>query len=147
MFKRIPSKREPGQTLWKALSEEFATYFERMGTRFGHFCVRYPQAIFGSMVALLLLSAALSFTVFHHPEQRSASIAAAQQTKRNAGKSPHPLDDGFSRILATGAALKKTLELKREVQGILAKGQLTRKDSLRLQQTLDSLAALQHQIH
>lgn len=149
MFKRIHSNRNPGDTLWKSLRQEFGSYFEQAGTSFGYFCANHPKAIFGSMVALLVLSAALSFTVFHHPAQRPGPGSGSAAPHHNAApiKSPHPLDDGFSRLLETGAALKQTLDLKQEVEAILAKGKISPADSLRLEQALDSLAAIQHQIH
>ncbi|NHA02537.1 hypothetical protein G7092_01950 [Mucilaginibacter sp. HC2] len=147
MFKRIHSNRDPGETLWKSLRQEFGSYFEQAGTSFGHFCANHPKTIFGSMVALLILSVALSFTVFHHPAQGPRSGSAAPHHNANPVKSPHPLDDGFSRILETGSALKQTLGLKQEVEAILAKGKISPADSLRLERDLDSLAAIQHQIH
>lgn len=146
MFKRIHSNRAPGETLWKSLRQEFGTYFEQSGTSFGQFCANYPKAIFGSMVVLLLLSASLSFTIFHHPTQGRVPASATPQHNPAQVKSPHPLDDGFSRILETGTALKHTLGLKQEVEDILAKGKISPADSLRLEKALDSLAAIQHQI-
>lgn len=144
MFKKIHSNRDPSETLWKALRKEFGHYFARAGRRFGQFCAGRPQFVFGLMVVLLVLSAVLSFTVFRHPAPGSAAL----HPKPAGQKSPHPhaLDDGFSRILETGAALKQTLELKQEVEVILAKGKLNHADSLRLEGALDSLGHLQHQI-
>jgi len=146
MFKRIHSNRDPGETLWKALSQEFGGYFQRAGTKAGQLCLHYPKFIFGSMVALLLLSIALSFTVFRHPALRPVSGSASPHHNPALLKSPHPVDEGFSRILQTGAALKETLGLKQEVESILAGGKLSHTDTVRLEQALDSLAILQHQI-
>lgn len=147
MFKRIHSNRDPGETLWKSLRQEFGTYVEQAGKSFGKFCANYPDAIFGSMVILLVLSVLLSFTVFHHPTEKRGSASAAPHHNPAQVKSPHPLDDGFSRILETGTALKHTLGLKQEVEDILAKGKISPMDSLRLEKALDSLATIQHQIH
>lgn len=147
MFKRIHSNRAPGETLWRSLRQEFGSYFEQAGTSFGQFCTNYPKTIFGSMVVLLLLSVFLSFTIFHHPTQGRGPGSAAPHHNPAKVKSPHPLDDGFSRILKTGTALKHTLGLKQEVEDILAKGKISPVDSLRLERALDSLAAIQHQIH
>lgn len=147
MFKRIHSNRDPGETLWKSLRQEFGGYFERAGTSFGHFCANYPKSIFGIMVALLVMSIALSFTVFHHPAAGPRSGSAMPHHNTAPIKSPHPMDDGFSRILEAGSALKQTLGLKQEVESILAKGKISAADSLRLEQALDSLAVIQHQIH
>jgi hypothetical protein len=146
MFKKIHSNRDPNDTLWKALYREFSEYFEKAGQKFGSICLNYPRLIFYIMVGLLLFSGALSFTVFRHPGKSSAARPAMQDQRPNKLKSPHPLDDGFSRILETGSALKQTLGLKENVEAILAKGRLTHSDSLTLENALDSLQHLQHQI-
>lgn len=146
MFKRIHSNRDPNDTLWKAFYSEFRGYFEKAGQKFGSICLNYPRVIFYTMVSLLLFSGLLSFTVFRHPGKSSAARPATQDQRPNDLKSPHPLDDGFSRILKTGSALKKTLGLKENVEAILAKGRLTHTDSVTLENALDSLQQLQHQI-
>lgn len=139
MFRRIHSNRNPDDTLWKELRGEFGRYLEKAGQRFRTFCSNYPKAIFAGMTALLVVSLILSFTVFRHP-------APVVKKKQVARQQPKVLDDGFARILETGAALRQTLTLKQEVETILAKSKLTHRDSLALEGALDSLQQLQHQI-
>ncbi|WDF55889.1 hypothetical protein [Mucilaginibacter sp. KACC 22063] len=146
MFKRIHSNRDPEDTLWKALHQEFSGYFEKAGQRFGSICLNHPRVIFGAMIGLLLFSCALSFTVFRHPGKSSAARPAMQDQQPNKLKSQHPLDDGFNRILEAGSALKQTLALKGRVESTLAKGRLNHADSIWLEHALDTLQHLQHQI-
>ncbi|EHQ30900.1 hypothetical protein [Mucilaginibacter paludis] len=146
MFKRIHSNRDPEDTLWKALHQEFSGHFVKAGKRFGILCLNYPRVIFCIMVGLLLFSGALSFTVFRHPVKSSAAHPAMQDQQPNNLKSPHLLDAGFTRILGAGSALKRTLDLKERVETTLAKGRLTHADSIWLEHALDSLQHLQHQI-
>jgi hypothetical protein len=107
---------------------------------------RYPWAVFSAMIVLLVFSGLLSFTVFRNSGSGSASGTAAPGQKRSQVKSHHPLDEGFSRILETGEALKQTLGLKRKVEGLLAKGRLSPTDSVVLDGALDSLRLLQGQL-
>jgi len=146
MFKKINSKRDPNVTLWAAIRSEFGAYFERAGSCFGGFCARYPKGIFLGMVLLLLLSAALSFTLFRSPDRRPAAHAALPQ-KQAAGRGYDVVfGDGFARILGTGAALQQTLFLRKRLEGLLAKDHLSAADSAALGKALDSLQALQQQL-
>jgi hypothetical protein len=139
MFKRIHSNRDPNSTLWKELHREFRKYFEKTGRNFGKICVSYPRVLFGLMILLLFSSAILSFTIFRRPATRVKSkVVLAKQPVRT-------IDDGFSQIMSTGIALKHTLDLKKNVEAILAKGRLNHTDSVTLESTLDSLQHLQYQ--
>ena len=95
------------------------------------------------MFSFLIISAGLSFTVFRHPavSQNKNMVATNGPMKK------HRVNDGFDRILATGAALKRTLQLRAEVETITAKPKLNYADSLVLERALDSLGQLNHQIN
>lgn len=147
MFKRITSNRDPQATIWKELSREFGHYFGRAAQSFRALCINKPGLVYGCMVALLLFSAVFSFTAGRRQDRPAASVAVARQHQPQAFKNPHPADDGFSRILSTGAALQQTLALKKQVENTLSKGRLDHADSLLLENALDSLRLLQHQIH
>lgn len=145
MFRKITSKRDPDISFWDALGTEFGAYFERVGACLGGFCARRPQTIFWTMVSLLALSAALSFTYFRKPATAPAALAAQKQP---AGQGSNGLiGDSFARILGTGAALQQTLSLKQRLENLLAKKQLSGADSIALEKALDSLQVLQHQLH
>jgi hypothetical protein len=140
MFKRIHSNRDPNATLWKELHREFRNYFEKAAHSFGKICVSYPKVLLGLMILLLFGSAILSFTIFRRPAARVKSkVVLAKQPVKT-------IDDGFSQIMSSGIALRHTLDLKKNVEAILAKGRLTHSDSITLESTLDSLQHLQHQI-
>jgi hypothetical protein len=140
MFRKIHSNRDPGVTVWSELRQEFGSYFNRAGSSAQALCTSRPKTLFGLMLALLLLSAVLSFTLFRHPP------APPQKTKA-AVRQPAVIEDSFSRILETGAALKQTLTLKKEVETILARGKLSHTDSLALNSALDSLQLIQKQFN
>lgn len=145
MFKRITSNRDPDATIWKELRREFGHYFVRAGEGFRSFCTGNPKTVFSLMLALLLFSAVVSFTVSRRQVKRPPP--AAPKPAVVISPHPHSLDEGFGRILETGATLQRTLALKKEVENTLAKGRLSHADSLLLETALDSLRQLQHQIH
>ena len=86
--------------------------------------------MFALMVVLMAASMILTFTVFRHPEQKEKTVAKV---------TVQPLHDGFDEILRAGAQLKETIRLKKIVDSISTKKQLSRFDSITLVQALDSL--------
>ncbi|WP_214070040.1 hypothetical protein [Mucilaginibacter sp. dw_454] len=142
MFRKIHSNRDPKATLYSELKREFSPYFESAGAKTQLALQKNPKPFFWGMLALLLLSAVLSFTIFRKPATPQRKVGVVKPVSRK-----KVLDDGFERILATGAALKRTLQIKSEVTGLLAKGKLNHADSLALEGALDSLGQIQHQIN
>jgi hypothetical protein len=139
MFRKITSNRDPGATLWSELRGEFGAYFHRAGAFMRVVCKGNPKTVFSLMLAFLLFSAVLSFTLFRHPPPPAKPAINI--------KTAPAIDDGFGRILDAGATLQQTLHLKAEVEIILARDKLSHPDSLALEHALDSLQLLQHQIH
>lgn len=143
MFRKIHSNRDPKATLYSELRKEFGPYFQKANDRTFKTILAYPKPAFWGMLFLLLISAILSFTIFRkHPTTHSAKVRATDAKTRKP-----VLDDGFERILSTGAALKRTLHLRDKVEVLLSKAKLDHADSLELEKTLDSLGQLQHQIN
>jgi len=136
MFKRIHSNRDQQDTVFSELKKEYKVFFDRAGNYWRSFVMRYPKFLFGSMIFLMVISLALSFTVFR---LRDTPIKAAAPILQ---KTPGPLKNDFSRIIQAGAALKETIGLKRLVDSIMAKPALSRSDSLRLETALDRLQQL-----
>lgn len=143
MFRKIHSNREPGATLYSEIRKEFGSYFGKISEGAKALLQTHPWKAFYAMLFLMLLSLGLSFTVFRQPtpKQRITANPASSHSKRPG------LDDGFSRILATGAALQQTLHLKTEVESLLDKGRLSSADSLALEKALDSLQQIHHHIN
>jgi hypothetical protein len=136
MFKRIHSNRDPQDTVFSELKKEYQAYFDRAGNCWRSFLTRYPKFLFGSMIFLMVISLALSFTVFR---LRDAPVKAAVAARQ---KVPVPVTNDFSRIIQAGAALKETIVLKRLIDSVTAKPALTRSDSLALETALDRLQQL-----
>ncbi|WP_183580283.1 hypothetical protein HDF18_13225 [Mucilaginibacter sp. X5P1] len=139
MFKKIHSNRDPQGTVYSELKKEFAVYFaaaEGFGRRITE---RYPNFLFGVMVLMMLTSMVLSFTVFH-------KAAPPPQIKAAPKASISPLSNGFDQIMATGAALKETITLKRQVDSLTAKKVLSAADSTVLEKDLDRLQQINNHL-
>jgi len=143
MFRKIHSNRDPKATLYSEIKREFGPYLQVASERSKHYLQAYPKPTFWGMLLLLLVSAILSFTIFrkHPASQRKRKVATDAPARKPT------MDDGFERILSTGAALKRTLQLRSKVDAILGKGKLNHLDSLELESALDSLGQIQHQIN
>ena len=143
MFRKIHSNRDPKATLYSEIKREFGPYFQKANVKTFQTIQAYPKPTFWGMLLILLVSAVLSFTIFrkHNASQRKPKVATEVKARKPA------MDDGFERILSTGAALKRTLQLRSKVDAILGKGKLNHLDSLELEDTLDSLGQIQHQIN
>jgi hypothetical protein len=131
MFKKIHSNRNPEDTVYSELKKEFTVYFVKAGTIGRHIIGRYPKFIFGAMIFLMLVSIALTLSVFRKPQP----VAVKQPPKTTL----KPLNDGFSEILRVGSALKETISLKKQVDSISAKKTLNKTDSVTLVADLDRL--------
>lgn len=130
MFRKIHSNRDPRDTLYSELKQEFSVYADK-GNRFAkQIAGKYPRFLFGLMIILLMTSAVLA-VVLHHQ--------MVPLEKKKAEAHTEVLNSGFDHILAAGAALGQTIRLRRQVDSITAKNVLSRSDSLTLVRDLDSL--------
>lgn len=84
------------------------------------------------MVASILLSAGLSFTLFRNP-------APAETGKRSKRVKVNVISDGFSQITATANAIQQTIQLKHQIDSLTAKKTLNKQDSAVLENDLDKL--------
>lgn len=134
MWKKIHSNRDPRDTLYSEIRKEFGTYFFIAGNFSKRLLNAHPKIFLGLMIALMLASAALSFTVFRHPEPKATHVE----------KPANPLVNGFSNILQTAAKIKEGLRLKKLIDSLSAKKQLSSADSASLENALDSLQQIQH---
>jgi len=134
MWRKIHSNRDPRDTLYSEIRKEFGTYFFIAGNFSKRLLNAHPKKFLGLMIALMLASAVLSFTVFRHPEPKATHLE----------KPANPVGDGFSKILQTAAKIKEGLRLKKLIDSLSAKKQLTSADSALLENALDSLQQIQH---
>jgi hypothetical protein len=85
------------------------------------------------MIFAIIISAALSFTVFR---QRGDPAA------RKPVKVLNPLNGGIDRIMETGDAIRQMLTLRKQIDSLSAKKQLTAADSTTLENALDHFRQL-----
>ena len=130
MWKRIHSNRDPRDTLYSEIKKEFRPYFEKAGEGGRNVLARHPRFFFGGMVLALLVSMILAFTLSRHPEPVRRPVAKQQVSS---------VQDGFSQILQTANRIRETLRLKRLVDSITAKKQLSAADSTTLDSALNQL--------
>jgi hypothetical protein len=134
MWQKITSSRDPRDTIYSELKKEFSPYVGKANSFGRTIAGRYPKFLFGSMVSLIVVSMALSFTVFRHYEPARPPMLVKKQ--------PSPIQDGFTQILATAGEIKATLKLKNLVDSITAKSQLSLADSIVLDSALSQLQRL-----
>ncbi|MCC8407705.1 hypothetical protein LJ707_02110 [Mucilaginibacter sp. UR6-1] len=134
MWRKIHSDRDPRDTLYSELRKEFRPWFEKLTGACRSLLSRNPKAAYSGMLILLLLSAAISFTVFRHPDTSG--------TKQPA-KAPAVFSDGFSQIMATAGKLRETIRLKKTVDSLTSGKQLNAADSLLLDSVLSRLQQIQ----
>lgn len=132
MWRKIHSNRDPRDTLYSELRKEFRPWFEKLITSCSTLLSDSPKTAFSGMVILLMLSTALSFTVFRHHDGHQPKPAA---------KAPAVVSDGFSRIMQTAGKLRETIRLKKIVDSLTSGKQLNAADSLLLD---SALSRLQH---
>jgi len=132
MWKKIHSNRDPRDTLYSELHNEFGTYFTIAGNVVKRLTAAHPRFFFGCMVFLMTTSFVLSFTIFRHPVQ----------TKVPPVKNISPIQDGFSQIMQATGHIRETIQLKKLVDSLTAKKQLSAEDSTLLDSALDRLSKI-----
>lgn len=139
MFRKIRSNRDPRDTLLTELRHEFAPHFGKAKTRLRSAADSHPKFLFWMMVINITLSAVLSFTVFRHPND-------APQKKRQV-KILAPVSDGFSQAMQATQALSEMLRLKKDIDSLSGKKQLTLQESATLEKALDRFQQLNKQFN
>ena len=133
MFRKIHSNRDPRDTVFSELKKEFSVYYDRTTSWCSALISRNPKLLFGTMIGLMVVSLALSFTVFR---LREVPVKVNPEVKIS---HPQPISDGFSQIMQAAAALKETISLKKLVDSITSKPTLSKADSTALENALDKL--------
>ncbi|RZJ23696.1 MAG: hypothetical protein EON51_02110 [Acinetobacter sp.] len=139
MFKKIHSNRNPRDTIYSEIKKEYFVYFEKGGVFFLNVFAKYPKQIYVAMVALIIISLLLSFTIagieqqpIYDPKKNSVQEDARRDIA-------NPINDGFVNIVETTSRLRETVKLKNEIEVMISKKVLTKSDSLCLKYALDRL--------
>jgi hypothetical protein len=130
MFKKITSDRDPRDTVFTELGKEFKPYVVKGASAFQRIAASYPKFLFCMMVINIPLSIILVMTVFSPPPVVKKAVAPTVTM---------PLSSGFDKIMQAGSALRQTIRLKRQVDSLTRRKQLSKADSIELLKDLDSL--------
>ena len=131
MFRKLHSNRDPRDTLLSEINKEFRPYIHKAGKGLTGIVNSHPRFLFTMMVINIVLSVVLSFNVFRH--HATAKLVMLQA---------NPVSTGFDQIMRTGEKLKRTIGLKRQIDSLTAKKQLSADDSLALEKALDTIQKL-----
>ncbi|MBS1528915.1 MAG: hypothetical protein JSU01_01300, partial [Bacteroidetes bacterium] len=108
-------------------------HFRSAGMGLRRFTANHPKLLFGTMIAAITISAALSFTVFRQkgypPERKPVKMLA-------------PVTGGIDKIMQTGDAIRQMLALKKQIDSLSSKKQLNASDSIALENALDRFRQL-----
>jgi hypothetical protein len=132
MFRKLHSNRDPRDTLFSELNKEFRPYIRKAGKGLKGLADDHPKFLFVMMVINIVLSVILSFTVFRRHDQPPKVVKSIV----------NPVTGGFDQIMRTGEKLKQTIALKRQIDSLTSKKQLSAADSLALEQALDTIQKL-----
>lgn len=141
MFRKIRSNRPPDRTVPVELYHEFRPYLVLLRRRIVRLLKAYPKHVFVLMVILVIFSVLYSFGVLSLNDKKEVK-AVVLSNREKSRKPSYSINDGLSRISTTGAKLKKTLEIRKQVDSVLDRETLKRADSAFLEAKLEELRKL-----
>jgi hypothetical protein len=136
MYRKTQFKPRPN--LYLELRKEFGTHFSRLHVLWKNISSRYPRQIFVVMLASILLSGILAFTIMRVKETGPLQFVSSS----GAG-----VTQGFGQILESGQALKKVLDLQNQINTVLHKDSLTAADSLLVKNAIRQLETIHHELN
>ncbi|KAA8476844.1 hypothetical protein BDE36_1306 [Arcticibacter tournemirensis] len=136
MYRKTHFKARPD--LYQELSKEFGAYFSRMSTYWKRISARYPRQIFILMLASILLSGVLAFTVMRVKDTGPLPTLSGPGAD---------VTQGFGQIIGAGQALKKVLDLQNQINIVLHKDSLTAADSLLVKNAIRQLEIIHHELN
>lgn len=116
-------------TVLSELRSEFSSVIERMQKVTAALTKRNPKVIFCAMVALMLCSLLLCFTLF-----RTDGTSSPGKTKVLTR-----IEGDLGEIGSTAKKLQRVIEIRSALQVLLAKDSLDKKDSLLMEQLLGEI--------
>jgi len=143
MFKKINSNNKVEPNLFTEIKKEFGSHFGLFNIKFKTFCEQHPKQIFTGMVATMLISMILSFTVIVPMEKRrlAAEVLASQKkvSEKNLKGLREVPGNNLNDVISGIGRMKSAIIIKQRVDAILSKKHLTTADSIYLNSLLDSL--------
>lgn len=113
-------------TVLSELQSEFSSLIERMQRVIAAFTKENPKSIFCAMVALMLCSLLLCFTLL-----RLEKPALPKKTKLLS-----KIEGNLGAIGTTASKLQRVIEIRSALEALLSKDSLDKKDSLLMEQML-----------
>jgi len=101
----------------------------------------YPKQVFVLMVTLVVFSVLFSFGIFPLKNKKESTSDTLRGKKESQNPS-YSVGDGLSKISTTGAKLRKTLEIRKQVDSVLEREKLNSDDSVFLEAKLEELREL-----
>lgn len=141
MFRKIRSNRAPDRTVSVELYHEFRPYLVLLRRRMVRLLKAYPRQVFTLMVILVIFSVLYSFDVLSLNDKKEVK-AVVFSNREKSSKPSYSINDGLSKISTTGAKLRKTLEIRKQVDSVLSRGKLSNADSVFLEVKLEELRKL-----
>jgi hypothetical protein len=141
MFRKIRSNRAPDRTVPVELYHEFRPYLVLIRRRMVRLLKAYPRQVFTLMVTVVVFSVVFSFGLFPLKNKKESTSDNLQGKKESQNPS-YSVGDGLSKISTTGAKLRKTLEIRKQVDSVLSRGTLNNADSVFLGAKLEELKKL-----
>lgn len=141
MFRKIRSNSAPDRTVSVELYHEFRPYLVLLRRRLVWLLKAYPRQVFALMVILVIFSVLYSFDLLSLNNKKEVKVVVLSNGERSS-KPSYSINDGLSKISTTGAKLRKTLEIRKQVDSVLNKGRLSRLDSVFLEAKLEELRKL-----
>ncbi|SDF11405.1 hypothetical protein SAMN05216464_1139 [Mucilaginibacter pineti] len=138
MFRKIHSNRLPGTTLAGSLKKEFSRYFIGAAVVFGRLLRRYPFTAFSLMVASILVSAILAFTVMR--QQKPVPLPRMLSQKQ----APATVLPG---TLDAYEAFKEAGMLQARIEANGRKDSLTSRDSIEVVRALQRIDEIRKQFN
>ncbi|MGJ1311716.1 hypothetical protein ACS126_06370 [Sphingobacterium lactis] len=134
MYRKTPSDPAADAGAWEGLRKRI----RRTGTSFRRLVARYPIHFFGVMVACMLGSGILAFTVMRVGTPHKLP-AFSPPPSSGAG-------DGLTGIIDTYSAIREVADLQQVIGAIVQKDTLTAADSILLTDALQRFELIQQSI-
>jgi hypothetical protein len=136
MFRKTLSKNRI--KLSQALRQEFEVYLRRMEGYAVKMLCKYPKLLLSAMLICMLSSITITF-FFRGNLQKPVSIKPVPG-------SAIIKSTGIDQLFTAGMALREVINLRGQVNALLYKDSLNKRDSVLLRETTRRLEYIQHQI-
>ena len=136
MFKRISSNVDPDATVAKEIRREFGKYFDQATTNRNRFLNAYPKQIFIGMVAMIVLSGIICFLVFTPGQRQKEKMPDILKGTTHVG---NEVSSGVGQIIDLGTRISDLNQLRKQVEVVLKKPQLSHDDTLFLEKAIQQL--------